>query len=65
MPVATALIRSLAWEPPYAADEALKKKDKKIIDRREEIFIEIDSGVGLIYYHKITTLHTAFSYLSP
>ena len=29
-PVATALIRPLAWEPPYAAGVALEKeKDKK------------------------------------
>ena len=27
--VATALIRPLAWEPPYAADAALKDKKKK------------------------------------
>ena len=26
---ATALIRPLAWEPPYAADATLKKKKKK------------------------------------
>jgi len=28
---ATALIRSLAWEPPYAAGAALKDKKKKVI----------------------------------
>ena len=27
-PVATALIRPLAWEPPYAASVALKRKKK-------------------------------------
>ena len=27
--VATALIRSLAWEPPYAVGAALKRKKKK------------------------------------
>jgi len=27
--VATAPIRPLAWEPPYAAGVALKKKDKR------------------------------------
>ena len=31
---ATALIRPLAWEPPYAAGEALKKKRKKKKRRR-------------------------------
>ena len=28
-PAATALIRPLAWEPPYAVDVALKKTKKK------------------------------------
>ena len=28
-PVAAAPIRSLAWEPPYAAEAALEKKKKK------------------------------------
>ena len=28
-PVATALIRPLAWEPPYALGAALKKKKRK------------------------------------
>jgi len=28
-PAASALIRSLAWEPPYAVGAALKKKEKK------------------------------------
>ena len=28
-PVATALIRPLAWEPPYAAAAALEKAEKK------------------------------------
>ena len=28
-PAAVALIRPLAWEPPYAADAALKSKKKK------------------------------------
>ena len=27
-PAATNLIRPLAWEPPYAADEALEKVEK-------------------------------------
>ena len=29
MPPATALIRPLAWDPPYAAGVALEKKDEK------------------------------------
>ena len=28
-PVATALIRPLAWEPPYAAREALEKAERQ------------------------------------
>ena len=28
-PAATALIRTLAWKPPYAASEALKRQKKK------------------------------------
>ena len=29
-PAAAALIRRLAWEPPYAADVALKRQKKKV-----------------------------------
>ena len=29
-PAAAALIRPLAWEPPYATDRALKRQEKKI-----------------------------------
>ena len=45
---ATALIRPLAWKPPYAVGMALKRqKDKKII-----IFVFHDNG--LIYvFHQI------------
>ena len=37
-PAATALIRPLAWEPPYAAGAALEKaeKDKKEKKRKEK-----------------------------
>ena len=34
-PVATAPIRSLAWEPPYAADAALEMTKKKKKKERE------------------------------
>ena len=30
-PAATALIRPLAWEPPYAMSMALKRQKKKLI----------------------------------
>ena len=33
-PVATALIRPLAWEPPYAAGAALKRQKKKYTDQK-------------------------------
>ena len=33
---AVPLIRPLAWEPPWAADVALKKKKKKEKEREEE-----------------------------
>ena len=36
-PAATALIQPLAWEPPYAADAALKgQKDKKQNTQKKE-----------------------------
>ena len=33
-PAAAALIRPLAWEPPYAAGAALKRPEKKITENR-------------------------------
>ena len=36
-PAATALIRSLAWEPPYAAGAAIKKDQKKKKKREKKI----------------------------
>ena len=33
-PATTALIRPLAWEPPYAAGAALKRKKKKFLHNR-------------------------------
>ena len=35
-PEAAALIQSLAWEPPYAVDAALKKKKKRERERKKE-----------------------------
>ena len=41
-PVATAPIRPLSWEPPYAAGEALEKtKKKKYIQCDNFIFLHI------------------------
>ena len=39
---ATALIRPLAWEPPYAADVALKRqKEKRSLDMGQAETIDI------------------------
>ena len=44
-PVAAALIRPLAWEPPYAKDEALEKtKKKKKISKVDKV-IETESRI--------------------
>ena len=42
-PVATALIRPLAWEPPYATRAALEKgkKTKKRKKKKKEIVFEV------------------------
>ena len=46
-PAAVALIRPLAWEPPYAASEALKKRQKEKEKKKKnasiimEIFIPV------------------------
>ena len=45
-PVATALIKPLAWEPPYAAGAALEKTKKKFYD-----FMPF--GTSLSWYFKI------------
>ena len=36
-PAATALIRPLAWEPPYATNVAIKKAKKKKKDQKIKI----------------------------
>ena len=36
-PAATALIRLLAWEPPYATGVALKSKKKKKRERQRQV----------------------------
>ena len=38
-PMATALIRPLAWEPPYTAGAALKKRKKEFLDLWELNFV--------------------------
>ena len=45
-PAAVALIRPLAWEPPYAADAALKSK------RQRKILIKKTSPMEIsVYFH--------------
>ena len=39
--VAIALIRPLAWEPPYAKDVALKRQKKKKRKEKEKDFIRV------------------------
>ena len=43
-PVATALIRRLAWDSPYAASAALEKKDKKPKRIAQCLAIHMDSS---------------------
>jgi len=38
-PVATALIRPLAWEPPYAAEVALKRQKTKNKNKKKTIYM--------------------------
>ena len=43
-PAATALIRLLAWELPYAVGVALKSKKKKKLGPKEWVRISLGSG---------------------
>ena len=45
-PVATALIQLLAWELPYAAGVALKKKKKKIPVQDKAFFLQASTGLN-------------------
>ena len=58
--VATAPVRPLAWEPPYAADVALEKTKKK----KKEIFVFVFSiiagsqhSVNVLLYSQVTQSH--------
>ena len=46
-PAATARIRPLAWDPPYAAGEALKKKDKKNSRETQSLCYTAESSTTL------------------
>ena len=55
-PAATALIRPLAWEPPYALGAALekakrqkKKKKLTMLERHQENIFEKDEDIKKIY----------------
>ena len=43
-PAATAPIRPLAWEPPYATGSALKRQKKKERKERERVAFEYEQG---------------------
>ena len=45
---AVALIRHLAWEPPYSVGVALKKKPKKKKRKKKVVLIETNRPLGLI-----------------
>ena len=47
-PTAVSLIQSLAWEPPYAAGEALESKTNKQTNRNQSIRIERPRKLGVI-----------------
>ena len=50
-PVATAPIRPLAWEPPYATGAALKKKDKRQKKKKKkEIFMYISVYLSVFLF---------------
>ena len=59
-PAATALIRYLAWEPPYAADVALekdkKKKSKSLIEENKTIFKFLTNSFQDMYYPSAVSL---------
>jgi len=49
-PAAVALNRPLAWEPPYAVGEALKKKKRqKEKEKTEFLTIQLKNGMSLSY----------------
>ena len=60
-PVATAPIRPLAWEPPYATGAALKKQDKRQKKKKKErkiyvylcIFISLSICINI--YNKLAS----------
>ena len=56
-PLATALIRPLAWEPPHASGMALektKKKDKKKKKKEKRMYTCMSEWVTLLYGRQLT-----------
>ena len=56
-PVATALIRPLAWEPPYAASQ--KTKDKRQKKRKFSRVQELESQINVL--HRLTKIFSSYS----
>ena len=54
-PVATALIRPLAWEPPYAASQKTKDKKKRKFSRVQEL----ESQINVL--HRLTKIFSSYS----
>ena len=55
-PAATALIRPLAWEPPYAVGGALekaKRQNKKIKTNKKKLWSIHTMGYGTAYRNKV------------
>ena len=63
-PAAVALIRPLAWEPPYAARIALKKQKIKIKNKKNNI-LNLSIQVSDSFFSRLIALNGLdFSYLS-
>ena len=66
-PVATALNRSLVWEPPYAVDAALKRQKKFLKQflkiKKKSSMYQQKSGIGKIYVRKCIFLFIFFVFI--
>ena len=49
--VATTPIQPLAWEPPYAADVALKKPTNQTNKQKEQCLVLDKPSVNISHYH--------------
>ena len=55
-PAATALIRPLAWEPPYAEGAALKRKKKPKDKKKLKIELPYVTAIPLLGIYTDTTI---------